>query len=356
MRNETKTMSARERVLAALVGEPTDRPAVVCPGGMMSMAVTEVMASSGAAWPEVHTSDEAMLRLALAMQEASGFDSIAMPFCMTVEAEAYGATVDLGNLTTQPRAGGSVLPADGSGRLPAPDFGAGRAAILLSAMRRARALRPDVAIIGNLVGPFSALGMLCDPLQLLRWTRRAPETAARHLGRISEDLVRFGLLQKEAGADAICIADPTATGEILGGPRFRASALPHLAHVAGALRAAGARIIIHICGNVAAIEPELRELAADAVSFDSIADIAAILASRPPWQVMGNVSPFLLKEGPADRVAQRCLTLAQGGVRLLAPACGVIPTTPLAHLRAMRQAAGLRPGEAGLRPGVAGPI
>jgi [methyl-Co(III) methanol-specific corrinoid protein]:coenzyme M methyltransferase len=350
MSNETKTMSARERVLAALAGEPTDRPAVVCPGGMMSMAVTEVMASSGAAWPEAHTSDEAMLRLALAMQETAGFDSIAMPFCMTVEAEAYGATVDLGNLTTQPRVRGSILPADGSGRLPAPDFGAGRAAVLLRAMRKARALRPDVAIIGNLVGPFSALGMLCDPLQLLRWTRRAPETAARHLGRISEDLVRFGLMQKEAGADAICIADPTATGEILGGPRFRASVLPHLARVARDLRAVGARIIIHICGDVAAIEPELRDLAADAVSFDSVADIAALAsfarmkratearaASRPPWQVMGNVSPFLLKEGPVDRIVERCRQLIEGGVRLLAPACGVIPTTPLAHLRAMRQ-------------------
>ena len=340
MSNETKTMSARERVLAALAGELTDRPAVVCPGGMMSMAVTEVMASSGAAWPEAHTSDEAMLILALAMQEASGFDSIAMPFCMTVEAEAYGATVDLGNLTTQPRVRGSILPANGSGLLPEPDFGAGRAAVLLAAMRRARALRPDVAIIGNLVGPFSALGMLCDPLQLLRWTRKAPETAERHLGRISEDLVRFGLLQKEAGADAICIADPTATGEILGGPRFRSCVLPHLVRVARDLRAAGVRVIVHICGDVAAIESELWELRADAVSFDSVADLVSLARKHPPWQVMGNVSAFLLKEGPADHVVERCRQLIEGGVRLLAPACGVIPTTPLAHLRAMRQAAG----------------
>ena len=52
---------------------------------------------------------------------------------------------------------------------------------------------------------------------------------------------------------------------------------------------------------------------------------------------MGNVSAFLLKEGPADRIIERCRQLIEGGVRLLAPACGIIPTTPLAHLRAMRQ-------------------
>jgi len=53
---------------------------------------------------------------------------------------------------------------------------------------------------------------------------------------------------------------------------------------------------------------------------------------------MGNVSAFLLKEGPPDRIIGRCRRLVAGGVRLLAPACGIIPTTPLAHLRAMRRA------------------
>ncbi|GAH80578.1 unnamed protein product, partial [marine sediment metagenome] len=34
-----------------------------------------------------------------------------------------------------------------------------------------------------------------------------------------------------------------------------------------------------------------------------------------------------------------CRKLLEGGIRLLAPACGVITTTPLSHLRAMRDAA-----------------
>jgi [methyl-Co(III) methanol-specific corrinoid protein]:coenzyme M methyltransferase len=72
-------MTPGERLLDILAHKSADRAAVVCPGGMMSLAVTEVMASSRTSWPEAHTGEEAMLRLSVAMQEATGFDNLAMP-------------------------------------------------------------------------------------------------------------------------------------------------------------------------------------------------------------------------------------------------------------------------------------
>ena len=288
-----------------------------------------------------HSDAAVMSRLALAMQEATGFDNLAMPFCMTVEAEAYGATVDLGGLTTQPRVRGTVLAADGAGDLRRPDWQSGRAAVLLQAMATSRAARPDVPIIGNLVGPFSLLGTLADPLQVLRWTRKTPALVERHMARLAADLADFGRLQVAAGAEVVCIADPTATGEILGSALFGACVLPHLSRLVTDLRAAGARVIVHICGRVDAIDAELRRLPAHAVSFDSVADILGIAASRPPWQVMGNLSPPALERGPAESTYRRSRQLIEGGVRLVAPACGVIPTTPISHLGAMRQAAGV---------------
>lgn len=332
-------MSSRQILLDAVSGRDAGRAAVLCPGGMMSLAVAEVMAAEGVGWPRAHCDEEAMLRLALAMQEATGFDNVALPFCMTAEAEAYGARVDMGDAVTQPRVRGALLPADGSGELPDPDFRCGRAGTVLAAMRKARALRQDLALVGNLVGPLSLLGMLADPLQMLRWTRKRPETLRRHLERISDDLIEFGRLQREAGADLLCIAEPTATGEILGGAKFRSFALPCLSRIAEAVRAPGLAVIVHICGDVGAVERELFELPVDAVSFDSMVDIGSLARKEPPWQVMGNVSAFLLETGSADRIQRRCRTLLRRGVRLLAPACGVIPTTPVAHLRAMRDAA-----------------
>jgi len=330
-------MTSRQRVLEILAGGVSDRPAVVCPGGMMSIAVAEVMDACGAAWPAAHRDPTAMLTLALAMRQATGFDNVGLPFCMTLEAEAYGASVDLGGRLTQPRVRDPLLEGD-KAELPQPDFRVGRAGVFLETLRAARTRNPDVAVIGNLVGPFSLLGMLCQPLQVLRWTRRNPSLLASRMERLSEDLVEFGRLQHKAGIDALCIAEPTATGEILGAELFRTAVLPHLNRIAAALRRSGLRVIVHICGNVVAIEQELWELQADAVSFDSTTDILTVVQKGPPWQAMGNVSPFLLKEGPAETIRKRCRKLVEGGVRLVAPACGVIPTTPLAHLCAMREA------------------
>lgn len=340
---ERETVTPRQRVLNILQQRPSPshETAVICPGGMMSLAVTEVMAACGAAWPAAHSDADTMLRLAAAMQEATGLDNLALPFCMTVEAEAFGATVDLGSDTVQPRVRGVILPPDGPHRLPTPQFNKGRAAVLLEALRRARRLRPDLALIGNLVGPFSLLGMLADPLQVLRWTRKRPETLAPLLSAITERLLEFGVLQIECGADLICISEPTATGEILGGPHFAAFALPYLNTLCRSLRAKGVPVIVHICGAVAAIRNELLETAADALSFDSMVDVVSLAAESPPWQVMGNLDAFLLRKGPSQAVEKRCRKLLQVGVALLAPACGVIPTTPVAHLAAMARARAL---------------
>ncbi len=274
------------------------------------------------------------------MREATGFDNVAAPFCMTVEAEAFGAEVDMGDRTAQPHVVRPVLPDDGSGRLPEPDLRAGRAGVLLEALRELRRRCPDAAVIGNVVGPFSLLAMLADPLMVLRWTRRRPELVDGYLDAITPHLERFAADQVAAGADAVCIADPTATGEILGGALFERFALPCLNRMARGIRAAGAAVIVHICGDVARLRGALGALEADAVSFDSMVDLPGLAAAGPPWQVMGNVSAFALERGPADRIERGSRRLAAAGVRLVAPACGVVPTTPVAHLRAMRRGCG----------------
>ncbi len=332
-------MTPRDRLRRLLRGEEADRPAVLCPGGMMSMAVTEVMAAEDARWPESNFEPDRMRRLALAMQRETGFDSVALPFCMTVEAEAYGATIDPGNEVTQPKVKGALLPADGAGDLPEPDFASGRAGIVAGELRRVRDECPDLAVIGNVVGPLSLLGMLADPLQMLRWVRKRPDVLHRHLQALTGHLVEFGRRQVEAGVDAVCIADPTATGEILGGPGFAEFALPYLARLASNIRDSSASVMLHICGDVRHIMSQLRRLRPDAMSFDSVVDLVALRRTDPPWQVMGNLSPFLLEAGPVDLIRAQCRVLRDGGVPLIAPACGVVPTTPLAHLRAVSAAA-----------------
>lgn len=331
-------MNAREKVLEILAGNSPRAAAVICPGGMMSAAVIEVMDSCGAAWPEAHADAGKMAALAVAMRERSGFDSVALPFCMTVEAESFGAQVDMGSPNVQPRVRGFRFDADADFDLGRPDWHSGRAAVLLDALGSARRTAADAALVGNVVGPFSLLGMLADPLKVMRWTRRAPERLSGCLGTLAQHLSDFARLQVEAGADIICIAEPTATGEILGGEKFADFVLPRLNEIAAEIRRAGARVIVHICGDVRRIEEHLMLLCADAVSVDAMVDIVSLAKSGAHWLAMGNLSAFKLAAGTPEEIARRCRVLIEGGVRIIAPACGIIPETPTSNLAAMTAA------------------
>jgi len=347
-------MTRRELVLLALRGETTPRPAVICPGGMMSFAVTEVMGATGCCWPGAHHDPVAMARLAVAMQQATGLDNIGLPFCMTVEAEALGAEINYGTADVQPRV--AVEPLRVVGRVGATLRGAhsadgcapgtvaptrpDRRPIVLAAIRRARSAAPDVAVVGNVVGPFSLAGQLVEAGRLLRAVRREPRAVHDLLAQCAEVVRQFALDQVAVGADVIAIADPTATGEILGAERYGEFAAPYVREVIAAVHRTGTPVILHICGRARTILPALSATEAEAISLDETADLRTARRSLDGQRLMGAVSASLLARGPAEAIAASGDAALRAGVDILAPACGIVPSTPVAHLRALAEAVG----------------
>jgi uroporphyrinogen-III decarboxylase len=110
-RKTADDVTARERLLRVLSGQPVDRPPVICSGDMMNAAITEVTSSAVGAeaasdvvgsLPAAHADAELMADLAGQIQRATGFENLAVPFCLTVEAEALGSRVDHGSLSCEP--------------------------------------------------------------------------------------------------------------------------------------------------------------------------------------------------------------------------------------------------------------
>ncbi|MFQ6134012.1 MAG: uroporphyrinogen decarboxylase family protein [Armatimonadota bacterium] len=332
-------MTSRERVLAVLSGQPVDRPPVMCAGGMMTMACTEVMAETGAGWPESHGDAELMARLVSAFQQAAGFDNVGVPFCMTVEAEALGSQVNYGSDSVQPRVSREVLTSAGDWRDLNSDHGRARVPVVLEALTRLKAGLPDMAAVGNVVGPFSLAGSVVSPDRLLREVVRRPDEVRALLAWLTDWLERYGIAQVEAGAEVMAIAEPSATGEILGQQGFAAFAAPYLRRLTEALRRAGAKVILHICGDATDLGEALGSLGADAVSVDGMVNLRWLKELVGPVPVMGNVSAFTLARDRPAAVAERGRRALAQGADILAPACGVVPTTPLANLRAFAQAA-----------------
>ena len=96
-------LSPKERLDRVLAGKAVDRPPVICPGGMMNSATTDVMDECGLFFPEVHKSAADMARLSTAVQQRTGFENFGIPYCMTVEGEILGREIDFGNHDCEPK-------------------------------------------------------------------------------------------------------------------------------------------------------------------------------------------------------------------------------------------------------------
>ena len=330
-------ISEKERLFTALAGERPDRPPVLCPGGMMTMAVVEAMEQTRFFWPEAHHNAAQMAGLVQATRERTGLGNVGVPFCMTIEAEAWGSQVDFGGPTLPPRvvAEPARTPADFARFAPLNPERDGRLPVVLEALGRLREALPETPVLGNLVGPVSLAGSLTEAPLLFRWMRRAPDEVHRILDFLTENLVAFGQAQIRAGADVLTLADPTACGEILGGELFAEFAVPYLRRLTHAFQATGTPTIVHICGRIRTIAAHLPALGAQAISIDAVASFRDL---TPETVRMGNVSAFLLEKGPPHRIKRGVQGAMRQGAQIVAPACGWVPTTPIAHLRALTEA------------------
>lgn len=327
-------MNQKERLLSALGGKPADRAPFICPGGMMNMAVTELMDAAESWWPDAHSDPEKMARLTLAASRLGGIENTGVPFCMTVEAEAMGAEVDLGSRGNEPRVTQySIDRFDEIGRLRSINPGKGRAKVCVDAIRILKKEAPQTPVIANLTGPISLASSLIDPLIFYKGLITDRQQAHKFMELVTENLIRFGEALAEAGADVICIADPSASGEILGKKAFAEFALPYINILVNYFREEHhIPSIVHICGDVRCLGGMLSEIAAESISVDAMVSIKTLKELAPAKVSMGNVSTYLLEKGDVDDITkhgERCL---RSGVDILAPACGISPKTPVANI------------------------
>jgi [methyl-Co(III) methanol-specific corrinoid protein]:coenzyme M methyltransferase len=336
-----KSISARQRLLLSLQGKEVDRPPVICPGGMMTMATCSAMESSGCEWPAAHSDAAAMAKLILATQRETNLECLAAPFCMTVEAEALGCKVDMGTTSIVPHVVSEPL-SDASELEGLPEFQperSGRAPVVLEALNILKNESLPYPVIGAVVGPISLAAMVMEAGKFLRLARREPDMAERLIQFMENVTLQFALAQRAAGADCVMVAEPTATGEVLGGRHFERLAEPSLSRILGALHEQGVPVILHICGDLSRILEELRRLAHNcqaplAISVDALVSGTLLRKKLTGCVRMGNVDTFLLERGTPS-VIDRAVRRAARQFHVVSPACGLVPTTPPENLRAL---------------------
>lgn len=327
----------KTRLMYVLNKEKADRPPVICPGGMMSAATTTVLRNFT---NKFHNDPIVMAKAAEAIRQHTGFENLGVPFCMTVEAEVFGSTVDLGDAGVEPcvtEYGARELAVILDLPLPTPSNDR-RSSVVLSAIRELASRNEDVPIIGNITGPISLATSIMDPLQFFRLMRKTPDEVLAALSYLTDYLISFARSQISAGADVIAIADPTATGEILGSANFHRFVLPMLLRLVKDIRQAGAGAIVHICGDATVLLSSLQELNDAALSFDSIVNLPRAKIVLGDIPIMGNINTQMLHTGEPERIIKNVEILLAQGIEIIAPACGISLATPQENLLSLTSA------------------
>lgn len=329
-------LTPKERLKLILESRAADRPPCICPGGMMNMITSELMEKIQVYMPGAHNNARQMADLAKAVYEEGCFENAGVPFCMTVEAEAMGAEVDMGSNVYEPHIVGYVIDSVSDYQKLTPvDLTQGRGKVVLDAIRILKEEMEGVPIVGNLTGPISTASSLMEPVVFYKELRKKNKEAHAYMEFITEQLTAFGRAQIEAGADLIAISDPSGTGEILGPKYFKEFAVTYINRLLGSLQEDKMGTIVHICGQMSSVYKEINDVHSSVLSFDSVVSMREAREHLKDRILMGNVSTYALEFGDPEKVKKLTKNCVRGGSDIIAPACGLGMKSPLVNVQSI---------------------
>ncbi len=329
-------MTEKERLMKIFRQEEVDRPACICPGGMMNMITVDLMEQCGVTWPAAHTDAQMMAKLAFASFEYGCFENVGVPFCMTVEAEEMGAEVTMGTECFEPHVTAYVVNTVMDWKKLTPiRLEEGRSKVVIDSIRILKEMNLDVPIVGNITGPISTASSVIDPVPFYKELRKHREEAHAYLTFVTEQLIRFARAMIEAGADVIAISDPSGTGEILGPKFFEEYAVKYLNMLLDGIKDLNPGTIVHICGQMRSVYKQIDMVQADVLSFDAVVPMKQAREHLGDRVLMGNVSTYALEFGDEEKVAVLTKNCVEAGADIISPACGLGAKSPLSNIQTM---------------------
>ncbi len=328
-------ITPRDRVLGALRGEKTDRIPVSC---VTQLGLVETMDITGARWPEAHHDATKMAALGGALYRLAGLEAARIPFCLTVQAENFGCHVEFGTVDSTPGVRKAAFSTIEEVRYPDNFLGLNRIPIMLEATKILKRDHPELPIIVGMEGVFTLAGHLTGIENLLKWSIKSRDSISKILEITAHANIEYARALIDAGADVICVADPTASPELLSPRDFAFFIKPKLKEVSDSIRSKGALSALHICGNVTRIVKDMAETGFDGLSVEEKIDVAKAreLIGSPRPALIGNVAAAksMFTGKPEDVVLEAKRSLA-AGVNILAPGCGMAPRTRLENVKAL---------------------
>jgi MtaA/CmuA family methyltransferase len=192
------------------------------------------------------------------------------------------------------------------------------------------------SIMGWVEGPAAEAADLRGVTNFLTDTIDDPAFVSDLMDRCVEVGVEFAEAQIASGADTIGIGDAIAS-QI--SPRFYEAAIQKREKaLIRAIHAAGARVRLHICGNITHLLPGIADLGVDILDVDHMVDMVRARTITGGVALSGNIDPVsgVLRGTPASiREHFHKIYSEVGNPYMVNAGCEITPRTPPENLKAL---------------------
>ena len=166
-------------------------------------------------FPDAYLYSDEMIILGKAIRDYEKTKFIELPFCHTIEADAFGAKINYGDAQFGPRTKEYILTELNQFLdLPNIDYSNGRIKELLKAIEKL--VKDNEDVVTMISGPFTILNSLLDTTLLFKSFRKDKELVKRVFEKIKFNLINFSLEIEKAGCRFISYADSAGAVNIIG--------------------------------------------------------------------------------------------------------------------------------------------
>lgn len=189
------------------------------------------------------------------------------------------------------------------------------------------------------IGPFTMAGLMMGATEIAMATLDNPDLVHTVLEFATGVIERYAAQLVDAGADAVCILEPTAT--FISPAAFEEFSGQYNKRI---IATQDTRWILHICGNTTHLIPGMCATGAQGLSLDAAVDFPAIVSTIPEDVVLiGNVDPVRImvnetQEGVWNAVTALLDAMAPYPNFILSTGCDLPVETPLENIMAFMNA------------------
>jgi uroporphyrinogen decarboxylase len=274
-------------------------------------------------------------------------EQFAMPACtsimdLTVEAEAFGATINLPDNEVPTVTGRLVSDAESIAALEVPSLDKGRVAAYLLANKLAAENITDKPVFSGCIGPFSLAGRLYDMSEIMVGIYIEPDAINQLLSKCTQFLIDYCQALKASGTQGVVMAEPAAG--LLSNEDCQMYSSEYVKQIVEAVQDDNFTVILHNCGNTGHCTEAMVATGARALHFGNKIDMVQALNDCPAdVMVMGNLDPVgVFKMGTPDEVYAQTKELLEKTANyanfVISSGCDIPPHASNANIEAFFRA------------------